>query len=57
MINGERCAMMSGICLMPLWCVANLALRVLLELQQIHSLTKVIDQDNNYDIILCNLYS
>ena len=57
MINGERCAMMSGIYLMLLWCVVNLALWVLLELQQIHSLTKVIDQDNNYDIILCNLYS
>ena len=43
MISGGQCVMMSGICLMPLWCVVNLALLVLLEPQNIHSLTKVIN--------------
>ena len=37
--------MMNGIYLMPLWCVANLALLVLLEPQKIHSLKEVINQD------------
>ena len=35
--------MINGIYLMPLWCVLNLALLVLLEPQEIHSLKEVVD--------------
>ena len=42
MTNGEQYVMMTGTWLMPPWFVANLALLVLLEPQQIHSLKQVI---------------
>ena len=51
-ISGGQCVMISGIYLMPLWCVLNSALLVLLEPQRIHSLKEVINPNTTVSIIM-----